>query len=247
MSSVRDFFSQQTRTNVPLTRVTTAAEDIDYHEHDPPLTLPGPSTTSAARPYPRRTASLPDAPVPPYDEDEDFNSRAPPRSADRSRLYPPSAHEAGSLSVCSTATNTPIPSRAPSPFLYYSGTSSCDSDSESEPESPLLGGIRRRPGLFDDERPRWWLFRLGTRAHGETWRRRRGWRDFIWGLRSLKRLLRRLVRHPFFPKTPVTIVRPLSLDAVSCQGRPLPRRCLGFESSTPLVCSLVPLYASFLS
>ena len=67
------------------------------------------------------------------------------------------------------------PSRAPSPFLYYSGTSSCDSDSESEPESPLLGGIRRRPGLFDDERPRWWLFRLGTRGHGETWRRRRGW------------------------------------------------------------------------
>ncbi|EJF66745.1 hypothetical protein DICSQDRAFT_151176 [Dichomitus squalens LYAD-421 SS1] len=222
MSLVRDFLAPPSRPNVPLTRVTSA-KDPDYHQNNSPSTQPGPSTTLTARPGTRRTTSLPQTPAPPYDEDDEFNSRAIRRSADRSRLYPPDAREAASHSVCSTATSTPIPSRAPSPFLYYSGTSSCDSDSESEPESPLLGevGIRRRSGWLEDERPRWRLFRLGAGGHanvhanGEIWRRRRRrWRDFVWGLRSSKRLLRRLVRHPFFPKTPVTILLTLLLFAI---------------------------------
>ena len=204
MSFVRDFFTQQTRTNVPLTRVTNAPE-ADYFEEDR-LLEPGPSTNPTARPIHPRTAT-PRSQVPPYDEDEDFNSRAP-GSTDISCLYPPSAGEpTGSLSVCSTVTNTPVPSRAPSPTpFYYSGTSSCDSDSESESDS---SGDTLRPRWRDYNRPRWWELRVGSRANGETWTRRRRWRDVIWGLRSCKRLVRRLVRHPLFPKTPVTIVRPI--------------------------------------
>ncbi|RPD62891.1 hypothetical protein L227DRAFT_572759 [Lentinus tigrinus ALCF2SS1-6] len=213
MSFPRDIFSPAPRTNVPLTVVTTPQEH-NYVHHDG-STEPGPSSTHPlARPIPRRTHSLPDAPVPPYDEDEedDFNACAVPRrSADRSRLYPPSAGEA-THSVCSSATNTPAPSRSSSPFpFYYSGASSCSSDSESEPESPLLSRSRR-PTLpwRNGERPRWWRLRLGSGSSSagsnDPWRRRRRWRDVSWGLRSCKRLLRRLVRHPFFPKTPVTIL-----------------------------------------
>ncbi|KAI1797929.1 hypothetical protein LXA43DRAFT_877442 [Ganoderma leucocontextum] len=208
MSFVRDFFTQQTQTNVPLTRVTNAPE-IDYQE-DVRLLEPGPSTTPTAQSLHPRAVPLGSHSVPPYDEDEDFNCRAPRGSTDSSRLYPPSAGEpTGSPSVCSTANNTPVPSRAPSPTpFYYSGTSSCDSDSESESDS---SGETLRPHWRDYERPRWWKFRLGSRRSGETWSRRRRWRDVIWGLRSCKRLVRRLVRHPFFPKTPVTILLTLLL------------------------------------
>ncbi|RDX55809.1 hypothetical protein OH76DRAFT_1396153 [Lentinus brumalis] len=211
MSFVRDIFSSTTRTNVPLTVVTTPQGHDYSHQDGSPE--PGPSTANlTARPSPRRTYSLPEPPVPPYDEDEeDFNARAVPRrSADRSRLYPPSAGET-TQSVCSTATSTPVPSRSPSPFpFYYSGTSSCSSDSESEPESPLLGRPRRPTTSWrNGERSRWSL-RLGSRGSSaggtDIWRPRRRWRDVSWGVRSCKRLIRRLVRHPFFPKTPVTIL-----------------------------------------
>ena len=231
MSFVRDIFSPQPRTNVPLTVVTTPQEH-DY-VHQDGSTQPGPSSThQPARPTPRRTHSLPGPIVPPYDEDEeDFNARAVPRrSADRSRLYPPSAGEA-THSVCSSATNTPVPSRSSSPFpFYYSGASSCSSDSESEPDSPLLSGSRRPTSSWrNGERPRWWQFRLGSRGSSagstDAWRRRRRFRDVSWGLRSCKRLLRRLVRHPFFPKTPVTIVSPVrSLIHVSASGHVASRR-----------------------
>ncbi len=208
MSFVRDFFTKQTRINVPLTRVTSVPES-DYSEDDC-LLEPGPSTAPAPRPIHPGAVTLRSHSVPPYDEDEDFNCRAPHGSTDGSRLYPPSAGEPiDSSSVCSTANNTPIPSRAPSPTpFYYSGTSSCDSDSESDSDS---SGETLRPHWREYERPRWWEIRLGARASGETWGRRRRWRDVIWGMRSCKRLVRRLVRHPFFPKTPVTIVRPILL------------------------------------
>lgn len=206
MSFVRDFFTKPARTNVPLTRVTSAPESDRSEEVRLFEPEPGPSTTPATRPVHPRAVTLRSHSVPPYDEDEDFNCRAPQGSADSSRLYPPSAGEpTGSLSVCSTANNTPLPSRAPSPTpFYYSGTSSCDSDSESDSDS---SGETLRPHWRDYDRPRWWEIRLRSGANGEAWNRRRRWRDVIWGLRSCKRLARRLVRHPFFPKTPVTIVR----------------------------------------
>lgn len=203
MSFVRDFFASTTPNNVPLSRVGSAEQDLPHDD----ATGPGPSITIG------RTQTIPNSSVPLYDEDEeDFNARAVPRrSSERSRLYPPSARDATS-SVCSTATNTPVPSRAPSPPpFYYSGTSSCSSDSESEPDSPLLGPTRRRQSWRESERPRWWSLPFGSGSSSvnvtEPWRRRRQWRDLKGILRSCKRIFRRMVRHPFFPKTPVTIVR----------------------------------------
>ncbi len=211
MSFVRDFFAPTSQTNVPLTVVT--ALDDRGQPHDG-FTDPGPSTPQAC---PRSSYSQPE----PQDENEDELSTptASPRSSSRSRLYPPSAGEA-TLSPCSTATNTPLPSRSSSPLpFYYSGTSSCSSDSESEPGSPLLGTPRRSRAWRDGERPRSWLFPFASTSRSrsgsaggdppEPWRQRRRWRDVIWGMRSFKRLVRRLIRHPFFPKTPVTIVRPI--------------------------------------
>ena len=210
MSFVRDFFAPTTRSNVPLTHITTPAPDHAYPPPDP--VEPGPSSAPllTPRPGPARSNSYPDvhAHAPPY-TDDDFNSRAPRASADQTRLYPPSAGGGASLSACSSATNTPLPSRAPSPMpsSYYSGTSSCSSDSEDEPDSPLLSRTRQDPSWRDSERPRWALFRARANSLGGEGRRgRRRWRDIVWGLRSCKRLVRRLVRHPFFPKTPVTIV-----------------------------------------
>ncbi|KAJ3007316.1 hypothetical protein NUW54_g3590 [Trametes sanguinea] len=155
---------------------------------------------------------LVDPPAPPYEEEE-FNACAPRRSTDASLLYPTRNADSSdryppstAASVCSTATNTPFASRAPSPLpFYYSGASSCSSDSESESESPSLGRPSRQPRWRTDEARRWW--QLGFRSTGtEGWRRRRRWRDVVWGVRTCKRVIRRLVRHPLFPKTPVTIL-----------------------------------------
>ena len=195
---------------LPVQAVANAFPQPDLDDEDV-----DPNDIVVARPA-AATAQAAPAPFNPYDEDEeDFNARAVPRrSADRSRLYPQSAGGA-THSACSSAPNTPVPARSSSPFpFYYSGASSCSSDSESEPDSPLLSGSRRPTSSWrNGERPRWWQFRLGSRGSSagstDAWRRRRRFRDVSWGLRSCKRLLRRLVRHPFFPKTPVTIVSPV--------------------------------------
>lgn len=101
-------------------------------------------------------------------------------------------------SVCSTASVTPIPSRSSSPVPLYFHTTSCSSGTESDQDSPalLLGSNRRGPTWR--ERPRWWQM-------GMTQRRRR--RGTLGWFRVAKRVLRRLIRHPFVPKTPLTIVR----------------------------------------
>lgn len=98
-------------------------------------------------------------------------------------------------SVCSTASVTPIPSRSSSPVPLYFHTTSCSSGTESDQDSPalLLGSNRRGPTWR--ERPRWW--QMGRRRRRGTL----GW------FRMAKRVLRRLIRHPFVPKTPLTIVR----------------------------------------
>ncbi|KAI0068220.1 hypothetical protein BV25DRAFT_1911232 [Artomyces pyxidatus] len=103
-------------------------------------------------------------------------------------------------SPSSTAMNTPIPSRSNSPLppFYSSGPSSAStSESESEPGSPLLAGphVHHWPR---DGRPRWWNLRQAPR---QRLRRERGW-----SLRGTKRFFRRVFRHPFFPKQPITIL-----------------------------------------
>ena len=200
MSFVRDLFATNDDSNLPLTHISAPQDDV-YPPND--AAEPGPSAPPllTARHHLSRTASsVPHDDAPPYEED--FNSRAPRLLTDHTRLYPPRPPSV-SLSACSSVTSTPLPSRAPSPLQsYYSGTSSCDSDSEDEPDSPLLSRTRQEPPWRETERPRWFL-RLRT---NDARRGRLRWRDVVWGLRSCKRLVRRLVRHPFFPKTPVTIV-----------------------------------------
>lgn len=150
---------------------------------------------------------------PPYDEDEDeddFNVCAPRRSTDRSMLYPKRhgtphhGYAPSASSVSSTATNTPLASRTASPQPFdYSGASSCDSDSESEPDAHLLPRALRQLHRREGRHRRWWSLSFGS----PDGRRSRRWRDAVWGMRTCRRVARRCVRHPLFPKTPVTIVR----------------------------------------
>jgi len=107
-------------------------------------------------------------------------------------------------SPTSSAMNTPLPSRSPSPLPpFYSSAPSSASDTDSdEPGSPLILDNYTPPFLREGQ-PRWW--RIPQRA------RRRPRRPGGWGYRSMVRMLRRVFRHPFFPKHPSTIVRPISL------------------------------------
>ncbi|KAI8995675.1 hypothetical protein BD414DRAFT_249332 [Trametes punicea] len=212
MSFVRDLFQTSPRSHVPLGPVTTQ-QDLDYSCEDHSRAGPSQSLLHDHSPDLTSTPSdiFVDPPAPPYEE-EDFSVCAPRPSTDPSLLYPtrnvelPERYQPSTTSVCSTATNTPFASRAPSPLpFYYSGASSCSSDTESEPESPLLGRPLRQPPWRAPERRRWWSLSFGSNGT-DGWRRRRRWRDIVWGLRTCKRVIRRLVRHPLFPKTPVTIL-----------------------------------------
>lgn len=112
-------------------------------------------------------------------------------------LFPPQ-RISGRSSVSSTASSTPIPSRSASPlppFLSSSPPSSCTSDTESEPNSPLIRGSRNQ--WWREDRRRWWMIGSSMRR-----RRRRDWTI----TRFLKKWTRKIIRHPFFPKQPITIV-----------------------------------------
>ena len=92
-------------------------------------------------------------------------------------------------SVSSTATSS---CDSPSPQLYPNQHSSCPSDSDSEPRSPLL--FVNRDASRREDRRSW--------SSSSTRRRRanlKGWRITNW--------MRWLVRLRFFPKRPTTIVR----------------------------------------
>jgi len=113
-------------------------------------------------------------------------------------LFPEPA--TGELSPSSSAMNSPLPSRSPSPFLpFYSSAPSSASDTDSdEPASPLLLDTYSTPHLREG-RPRWWNLRKRSRRGPR--------RSSRWGYRSMVRVMRRVFRHPFFPKHPSTIVR----------------------------------------
>ena len=102
----------------------------------------------------------------------------------------------GQTSANSSAMNTPNPSRSTSPLpRFYSSTAS-DTDSD-EPASPLLLDTYPSPSLRDGP-PQWWQRRQRPRRGPR--------RPAGWGFRPVVRVLRRVVRHPFFPKHPTTIV-----------------------------------------
>ena len=95
-----------------------------------------------------------------------------------------------------SSTSSAATSRCNSPLaeLYplSNQSSSCPSDSDSEPESPLLFDFVNRDAYWrDDRRSR---STLSTRR-----RRKKSWRITRW--------MRWLVRLPFFPNQPTTIVR----------------------------------------
>jgi hypothetical protein len=100
----------------------------------------------------------------------------------------------------SSAMNSPLPSRSPSPFLpFYSSAPSSASDTDSDdPVSPLLLDTYSAPHLREG-RLRWWNLRKRSRRGPR--------RSSAWGYRSMVRVVRRVFRHPFFPKHPSTIVR----------------------------------------
>ena len=114
------------------------------------------------------------------------------------RLTSPQQAHSARTSANSSPMNTPNPSRSTSPFpQFYFSSQSCASDTDSdEPASPLLLDTYR--SYLRDGPPRWWQLRQ---------RPRRGLRRPAgWGFRTVIRVLRRVFRHPFFPKHPATIV-----------------------------------------
>lgn len=167
----------------------------------------------ALRPPSSRTALS--NPVEGYDSSDSTDSEGTTRAHTRSRtsflasrsnprsdfLFPPTL-QPGRSSVSSTATSTPVPSRSTSPLpqFYSNPSSSCTSDTDSEPSSPLLRNTRNL--WWRENRHRWWT--ISPR------RRRRGGRI----IRVVRKWTRRLVRHPFFPSQPITIVLTLILLSV---------------------------------
>ena len=128
-----------------------------------------------------------------------------------------SRSSAASVSMCSTAANSPINSRAgsPSPFFYSStGSISSSDEDESEPPSPYLNSAGGTVGAWWREdssstsRRRWpWLVNGGGLGGLGTYPRRRR-RMNGYGFRMFKRFIRRLLcRRLLVPKQPVMIVR----------------------------------------
>lgn len=123
----------------------------------------------------------------------------------------PNGGISGRSSFFSSPSNTPVPSRtnSPLPSFYHSGISSASpSDTDSEPASPLLSSTRRSTWRREEPR-RWWTL------NSSGYRRRRRDSGCSFSFRSLKRACRRVIRHPFFPKQPITIVRLLCRLALS--------------------------------
>lgn len=147
------------------------------------------------------------APFPAHD-DSDSDDDAPPsfllpRTAyddPRSAFLCPPRIPSRHSSLSSTATSTPVPSRTasphphPPPQLYPS--SSCPSDTDDEPTSPLLPWRASRSSWWREQRGQWWT--------PSRRRRPRSWRI----TRVAKRWLRSIIHHPLFPSQPITIVRP---------------------------------------
>ncbi|TCD71562.1 hypothetical protein EIP91_008943 [Steccherinum ochraceum] len=197
MSSGRDSLSGS-RANEPLLGPPIHIEE----EYDEPYS----DTDDAAAAHANRYQLSARTPFPASTSSP--NGFALPRN--QNLLYPHGSEYTRSnvnLSPCSTASATPNPSRSSSPAPLYFQSSSCSSgeDSDPEPESPLLLGAslgRRR-----EEAPRWWQVTTAS----STSRRRRRRRDAASWVRTAKRVTRKLVRLPFVPKTPLTIILTLAL------------------------------------
>lgn len=216
----------------PPRRINNMATEQDWYHHneDPPISFHADSSSSpfvlssSSHPYsqPAPLIDSLDAMRPAPAERDLLTSQPHPRhhhshpqhthhTAQRSSsFYTQHRH---SFSFSSSASRTPSPSvsREASPSrlpLYTSGSgasvsSSCSGD-ESGPENLLLGTHRLPSWRRGGSRPHWW----SAGGSGPALRRGRR-REFLF-FRTVKRVCRRLVRLPFFPKTPFTVVSVLS-------------------------------------
>ncbi|KAJ7038226.1 glycosyltransferase family 31 protein [Mycena alexandri] len=130
------------------------------------------------------------------------NPPLPPSPSPRSSFLFPSTIQSGRTSLSSSAANTPLPSRSSSPLpqFRHSTASSSTSDTDSETTSPLLRA-NRRSWWLDDSRKWWTISRRRRRRHGRI-------------MTSIKKWSRWLLRHPFFPRQPITIILTLILLSV---------------------------------
>jgi hypothetical protein len=150
----------------------------------------------------------------------ELNAQRSARLAAPHLLYPPSCNQS-TTSVCSTASNTPAPSRPTSPsYTQDDEASSCSSESEENEldSSVFLRSLHRQRVSVTNDVPRWWW-------DGPLRRRRR----FSW-----YRLFRRYIL-PFIPKTPLTIVSDAILLYSRCCQRPVSPRFLHYCASLPLL------------
>ncbi|KAF8530960.1 hypothetical protein JB92DRAFT_321983 [Gautieria morchelliformis] len=170
-----------------------------------------------------------DRPPSDYEDDESSCSSTESNATVRSSRTAPAAHPGITLQRASptqttptaawgpsdfrlppSANPSPVPSRSSSPLpVHYASpgasSSSYTSDADSEPTSPLLGRANaRRTSWWNDDARRWWL--MGSHPGDSRRRRRRLRRETRFGFRGLKRQMRRLIRYPFFPKQPTSII-----------------------------------------
>ncbi|KAJ3758671.1 glycosyltransferase family 31 protein [Lentinula raphanica] len=139
------------------------------------------------------------------DYDSSSSSESAPMSRFQSRrshfLLPPDV-PSGHSSNASSASSTPIPSRSGSPLPQFLVNSrpvlSTTSDTDSEPATATL--LRNRNPWRQERRSWWHISRRSRKRPGRTWR-------------FLNRWAKRIVRHPLFPRQPITIV--LSLIILS--------------------------------
>ncbi|KAH8120158.1 hypothetical protein DFH11DRAFT_1500542 [Phellopilus nigrolimitatus] len=121
------------------------------------------------------------------------------RSSSDFLLHP--TNEPGRFSGASSAAGTPVPSRSGTPlpqFYSSAASSSCTSDADSEPTSPLLPRNRRNR-WWNDDGQRWWI----TSREG---RRRRRRKESWCSGRFIRRVIRVVLRHPLFPTQPTSIL-----------------------------------------
>ncbi|KAF7310887.1 Glycosyltransferase family 31 protein [Mycena chlorophos] len=135
---------------------------------------------------------------------EDYDSSD---SADTVRTLKPSRSPRNQYlpsSGRSSANATPHPSRPTSPMPQFrtSAASSSTSDTDSETTSSPLLRPSRRPSSsswWGDDRRQWWnISRRRKKRHGRL-------------VTSFKKWSKWLIRHPFFPRQPITIILTLIL------------------------------------
>lgn len=114
--------------------------------------------------------------------------RPPSTATDSHFRFLALSRRSSSISSATSRSDSPLPQ------LYPNQTSSYPSDSDNEHSSPLLFDFVNRDACWRDDRRSW--SPLTTRR-----RRKKGWR--------ITRCMRWLVRLPFFPNQPTTIVRSL--------------------------------------